>query len=272
MSAQDEAVGVLLRLPSATLAELGRALSGGTLRHGFSRQALLPFVGDQASEVEQALRGLAAAGFNLPTASLLCESLGRALAERDGAERSIQLILSGPEVVGTPVVDTRTTVLSLFEEATEEVMISSYVFYEAAEFFQRLAEKNDADPNFRVTFIVDPTHRRDPSNQPVSLIAQAFAANFQKKHWPGRRVPEIWHDPRAFDAVESGGGVLHAKTVVVDRKTAFITSANFTGAAQTRNIEAGILIRQPRMAARLQAYFSGLISTGVLRRISISTG
>ena len=104
MSVHHEAVAVLLRLPSATLGELGRALSGGTLRHGFSRQALQPFVGDQAGEVEQALRGIAE-GFNLPTAGLLCDSLGRALAERDAAERDIQLVLSGPEVAGTPVAE-----------------------------------------------------------------------------------------------------------------------------------------------------------------------
>lgn len=266
MSVQDEAVAVLLRLPSATLRELGRALSAGTLRHGFSRQSLLPFAGDQAGEVEQALRGITE-GFDLPTLGLLCASLGRALAERDAAEGDTQLVLSGPEVAGTPVVDTRTTVLSLFEEAKEEVMISSYVFYEAAEFFRLLAEKHDASSAFRVTFFVDLSHRRDASKQPVSLIAQAFASDFLKKHWPGRRPPEIWHDPRAFEATESGGGVLHAKTVIIDRKVAFITSANFTGAAQTRNIEAGVLIRQPRIAARLHAYFSGLIATGVLRRV-----
>lgn len=267
MKTQDEAVGALLRLPSATLVELGRALSGGTLRHGFSRQSLVPFVGNQAIEVELALRSLTADGFNLSTVALLCESVGRALAERDAAERRFQLILSGPEVAGTPVVDTRTTVLSLFEEATKEVMISSYVFHAAAEFFQRLAQKHDDDPNFQVTFIVDLTHRRDATAQPLSLIAQSFAANFQKKHWPGHRLPEIWHDPRGFDADTSGGGVLHAKTVIVDRKTAFITSANFTGAAQSRNIEAGVLLRQPRTAARLHAYFSGLIANGLLCRV-----
>lgn len=55
--------------------------------------------------------------------------------------------------------------------------------------------------------------------------------------------------------------------VVIDRKVAFITSANFTGAAQSRNIEAGVLLRQPRIATRLHGYFEGLIGTGVLRRI-----
>ena len=32
-------------------------------------------------------------------------------------------------------------------------------------------------------------------------------------------------------------------------------------------LEAGVLIRQPRIAARLHAYFSGLIATGVLRSV-----
>lgn len=266
MSVQDEAISILLRLPSATLVELGRALSGGNLRHGFSRQTLQPFTGDQTGEVEQALRVLSTVGFNVATSGIFCESLGRALAERDATERSIQLVLSGPQVVGTPVLDTRTTVLSLFEEATEEVIISSYVFYEAVEFFRRLAEKHDSIPSFRVTFVVDLSHRREPGDSPVSVQAKTFANDFLTKHWPGKRSPEIWYDPRAFE--EQYGGVLHAKTVVVDKKVALITSANFTGAAQSRNIEAGVLIRQPRIAARLHSYFLGLMTTNALRRIA----
>ena len=266
MSAQGEAVTILLRLSSATLDELGRALSAGTLRHGFSRQALLPFAGEYAGEVEQAFRSLAMAGFNLPMAGLLCDSLGRALAERDAAQRNVQLVLSGPEVAGTPVVDTKTTVMSLFEEAASEVIISSYVFHEAAEFFQRLAEKHDADPAFRVVFLLDLSHRRTSAREPAAILAPAFLTEFRKKHWPGQRVPEIWYDPRAFAPEETGGGVLHAKTVIVDRTAAFITSANFTGAAQTRNIEAGVLLREPRIIARLHAYFTGLMSEGILRR------
>jgi phosphatidylserine/phosphatidylglycerophosphate/cardiolipin synthase-like enzyme len=164
-------------------------------------------------------------------------------------------------------MDTKTTVMSLFEEATEEVFITSYVFHEAAEFFALLAEKSDANPNFRVTFVVDLTHRREAPNQPLSLIAQSFANDFQKKHWRGERPPEIWHDPRLFESAHAEGGIFHAKTVIIDRKVAFITSANFTGAAQSRNIEAGVL-RQPRTAARLHDYFSGLIRTGVLRRVA----
>jgi hypothetical protein len=267
MNSNDEAISVLLRLPSSTLIELGRALSDGTLRHGFSPQTLLSFAGDQAKQVDQAFRNLMTSGFGIATAGLLCQGLGRALAERDQNERNVQLVLSGPEVPGTPVVDTRTTVMSLFEEACEEVLISSYVFHDAAEFFKRLAAKHDENPAFRVIFLVDLSHRRGQSRLPISLVTPAFLSEFKAKHWPGKRAPQIWHDPRAFDDAESSKGVLHAKTVIVDRQTAFITSANFTGAAQTRNIEAGILVRQPRVTAQLYSYFSGLMETGELRRL-----
>jgi phosphatidylserine/phosphatidylglycerophosphate/cardiolipin synthase-like enzyme len=267
MSPQQEAISALLGLPASTLTELGRAISHGTLRNGHSPQSLQPIVGDRAPVIHQALRQLTDCGFTHATGGILCESLGRALSERDAAERCMQLVLSGPELVGTPVMDTKTTVLSLFQEAVEEVLITNYVFHEAAEFFKVLAEKGDADPGFKVTFVVDLTHRREPTNQPLTLLAQSFAADFRKKHWPGQRPPEIWHDPRQFESAQSGGGVQHAKTVVIDRKVAFITSANFTGAAQSRNIEAGVLLRQPRLAARLHGYFEGLIGTGVLRRV-----
>ena len=189
------------------------------------------------------------------------------LVERDSVERGIQLVLSGPEVVGTPVVDTKTTVLSLFEEAQQDVLITSYVFHKASELFELLAQKYDTNPNLRVTFIVDVSHSRQSKEEAMPKVAQAFGANFRQNHWPGKRAPEIWHDPRCFEVTPANRGILHAKTIVVDRKTAFVTSANFTEAAQDRNIEAGVLIRLPRIAERLHAYFSGLIQTNVLRRI-----
>ena len=194
--------------------------------------------------------------------------MGAALAERDKVERGVQVVLSGPEIVGTPVVDTRTTVLSLFEEAQHDVLVTSYVFHKAADLFELLARKHDANPKLHVTFVVDVSHSRKSPEDTMPQLAQAFGANFRHNHWPGKRVPEIWHDPRCFEVTTANRGILHAKTIVVDRKIAFVTSANFTEAAQDRNIEAGVLIRLPRIAERLHAYLSGLISTNVLRRIN----
>jgi len=58
----------------------------------------------------------------------------------------------------------------------------------------------------------------------------------------------------------------HAKVVVIDRREAFITSANRTEAAQQRDIEVGVLLRDPATAMRLAEYFDGLERGGGLVR------
>jgi phosphatidylserine/phosphatidylglycerophosphate/cardiolipin synthase-like enzyme len=48
---------------------------------------------------------------------------------------------------------------------------------------------------------------------------------------------------------------------VVDRSEALVTSANFTQAAQERNIEVGVRVRHAPAAARLAGYFEALIAS-----------
>jgi phosphatidylserine/phosphatidylglycerophosphate/cardiolipin synthase-like enzyme len=48
---------------------------------------------------------------------------------------------------------------------------------------------------------------------------------------------------------------LHAKCVVVDGRLVFVTSANFTDRGQTRNVEVGVVLDEPRLAAVLEAQF-----------------
>jgi phosphatidylserine/phosphatidylglycerophosphate/cardiolipin synthase-like enzyme len=78
-------------------------------------------------------------------------------------------------------------------------------------------------------------------------------------------LPAIYYDPEGRK-LGSKRTKLHAKCVVVDRRWAFVTSANFTEAAQERNIEAGVLLDQPRLAASLVERFAALRDAGVLRR------
>lgn len=262
----DPAFDVLRGLGAARLRELGVALSTGILRHGFSSQSLAPFAGPGAAPLDHALKSLLATGFDHATLGILCQGMSTALAEKESHERNTQLILSGPGLPGVPVMDTRTTVQSLFREAQSEVLITSYVFHQAKEFFRELAVKHDAEPGFQVTFVVDISHRKAPANYPPSLVAAEFVKEFRQKHWPGKRLPEIWYDPRYANPDESGGGVMHSKAVVIDRKCALVTSANFTGAAHSHNIETGLLLRHSFIARRLHDYFAGLIRTGVLRQ------
>ena len=51
---------------------------------------------------------------------------------------------------------------------------------------------------------------------------------------------------------------LHAKCLIIDRREALITSANFTEAAQQRNVEVGVVIRHEPLAERSASYFEGV--------------
>lgn len=65
------------------------------------------------------------------------------------------------------------------------------------------------------------------------------------------------------------GGVLYAKGVVADEKTAFITSANLTEVALDGIIELGLLVRDPALAASVVNHFRTLIDHKLLRRLPV---
>jgi phosphatidylserine/phosphatidylglycerophosphate/cardiolipin synthase-like enzyme len=57
-------------------------------------------------------------------------------------------------------------------------------------------------------------------------------------------MPEVYYDPRSLETDGAQRSSLHAKCVVVDRSVAFISSANFTEAAQKRYRDMGITPRR----------------------------
>jgi phosphatidylserine/phosphatidylglycerophosphate/cardiolipin synthase-like enzyme len=59
---------------------------------------------------------------------------------------------------------------------------------------------------------------------------------------------------------------MHAKCVVVDGHRVFVSSANFTEAAQERNVEIGILFESAGAAARINRFFAALAESGQFRR------
>lgn len=64
---------------------------------------------------------------------------------------------------------------------------------------------------------------------------------------------------------------LHAKCVVVDGTTSLVISANFTEAAQERNIEAGVLLRSASFATSLTAQFDALVQRGALKKLAAAS-
>ena len=94
-----------------------------------------------------------------------------------------------------------------------------------------------------------------------------FAHKVRSEVWPADRpLPAVFYDPRSLSLDRNKRTALHAKCVVVDRQVVFVSSANFTEAAQERNIEVGLLSRSPALAARVAGHFESLVAADVLAR------
>jgi len=73
---------------------------------------------------------------------------------------------------------------------------------------------------------------------------------------------------RLFSWIEKGdgftGGKVHAKVAVADESLCFVSSANLTGHAMEKNMEAGVLIKGGAMPRNLQRHLEALVTTHVI--------
>lgn len=178
----------------------------------------------------------------------------------------VELVWTGPDTPGVASRDTAVVVRHLFQAAQHDALVSSFAISQGEHVFAALAERADRRPELRVRLILN-LARSHGDTTSTSELRRRFAADFFRRHWPGTRRPEIFYDPRALEAVGSTRASQHSKCVVVDDREALVTSANFTEAAQERNIEAGVLVRDPTFARQLREHFDALIETGALARL-----
>ena len=131
-----------------------------------------------------------------------------------------------------------------------------------------MARSLDADEALEATLCVDVRRRRGDTALD-SQVVRRFAENFVDKEWPGTRLPRVYYDPRSLAPADRTASALHAKCVVADGREALVTSANFTEAAQARNMELDLLVGAPAVASRIEEHFRSLIRDGHLQRLPL---
>lgn len=256
-------VDILHKLPTPSLRSLAASLREGPLSSGITMYTLQQIAGAEASELKACLESLKQDGMTPAQIALLIEAIIKARGSTPAPASLFELVLSGPDVPGIPTADTAALTHTLLEEATTEVMLVSYAVHNGNRLFERLASKVVAKPSLRVRFILDiPRKYTDTSTS--NEIVRRFAKEFREKQWPWQPLPELFYDPRSLSEDWEQRSSLHAKCVIVDRRVALVTSANFTEAARHRNIEAGVVVRYKPFVEQLVGYFEGLRSSGQL--------
>jgi phosphatidylserine/phosphatidylglycerophosphate/cardiolipin synthase-like enzyme len=195
--------------------------------------------------------------------------------ERAAAQRTsdrVQLVCSPPDLDQVDARDTAVVVRDLLRDAKSSVLIVSFALDhgdKARALFGELASRMDADPTLTVQLFAN-IHRVKGDERADAALVSEFKIRFKTQVWPGARMPELFYDPRSLVQGGPTRAVLHAKCIVADKRWTLVTSANFTEAAHERNIEAGVLLDDPALAARVTRQFEGLASRGSLRRLLIS--
>jgi phosphatidylserine/phosphatidylglycerophosphate/cardiolipin synthase-like enzyme len=249
----------------ADLDALAHALLDGRIGGQFSRGAIqLAGFGEGAARFLDGVRGTAP-----HVVAWMLQRLSRERSRADDRYAGVaSLVWSGASEGQQGIRDTRVVLDGMFSRAERHVLIATYVVYDGISVFARLAERLRERPEIRVDLYVNLPSQSGRDDDEAADAAD-FVASFARRHWPPNvPLPAIHYDPETRRR-GAKRATLHAKCVVVDRRWAFVTSANFTEAAQERNIEAGVLLDHPRLAESLAGQFEALKARGRLKKMAV---
>ncbi len=180
---------------------------------------------------------------------LLGASEARLRVER---ELNVELVWTGPTTRFVPTRRTEQVLLDLITSATSDLFLVSFVAYDVHSVVTALNEVASRGVRVRVLLEASKDHGGTLDKDLVPKM-RASVPSAEIFTWKER--------------VESfAEGKVHAKVAVVDGARAFITSANLTGHALEKNIEAGVLIHGGLVPKTLNDHLQALIDVGIVAR------
>ncbi len=262
----NSSVGAPSALVAKNLAELARMLEAGAVSLESPRFALQQR-GFPAAAVEAAavwFGTLRADGWSAPQVARLVAALAEERARVERARDDIELVWTGPEAHSAENRDSARVLEEMFGAATRSVLMCGYNIHQGAH-FDALVQAIHRHPGLRVRCFTHVFTRDMP------YAADALQAHDQKLRAlfgpTVRQRMDFYRPSNAFvQEAMAGRFSVHAKCVVVDGRRLLVTSANFSTAAQERNIEVGLVLDDPRLAAQLTTLFDTLVVRGDMTR------
>lgn len=174
---------------------------------------------------------------------------------RDRTQRDCvaELVWTGPT---TPFVAPRRTeqvLLDVIQHATKELFIVSFVAYDIPSVIAAINAAALRGVVVRILVEASQTQGGSLLVDPASTMRNAVPS--AKIYVWTNRLPPFTN------------GRVHAKVAVADDAMAFLTSANLTGHALEKNMEAGVLILGGQVPSSLRAHLHSLIETKIIRPI-----
>lgn len=169
------------------------------------------------------------------------------------SRQSTELVWTGPT---TPIVSARRTeqaLLQVINSAERTLFITSFVAYDVSTIVRALNAA--ADRGVMVSMLLELSQEHGGSiDFDVIGKMRTLVSGAQLYAWRDKTEP-------------FSEGRVHAKVAVADGKMCFITSANLTGYAMGRNMEAGVLITGGHIPGLLDEHLRALAALNVIEHI-----
>jgi phosphatidylserine/phosphatidylglycerophosphate/cardiolipin synthase-like enzyme len=255
-------VEVPAELEAKNLAEIAQMLAAGTLtldqpafilqRRSFAPAAVLAATGW--------LRSLHQDGWTTAQAARFVGALAVERRRVEHARDDIELVWTGPDAHSSENRDSARVLEEMFVAATGSVLMCGYNI-QPGPHFDALARAIKDHPKLRVRWFTHVFTDHQPS---FADALRAHDAGLRAVFGPNLRARIDFFRPSNALVMEAMARrfSVHAKCVVVDGRRLLVTSANFSTAAQERNIEVGLTLDDARLAAQLRDLFNALVSRG----------
>lgn len=168
-------------------------------------------------------------------------------------QQSTELVWTGPT---TPFVSARRTeqaLLQVINAAEQTLFITSFVAYDVAGIVKALNAASDRGVIISMLLESSVEHGGSIGIDAIGKMRVLV---------PAARL-YAWQDKSG----SFSDGKVHAKVAVADTSICFITSANLTGFAMEKNMEAGVLITGGRLSRLLFDHLQSLVETQVVERV-----
>jgi len=168
-------------------------------------------------------------------------------------QQTTELVWTGPT---TPFVSARRTeqaLLQVINAAEQKLFITSFIAYDVSTIVKALNAA--ADRGVVISMLLELSQHHGGSISFDAIGKMSVLVPAAKLY--------AWRDKA--DAFSDGS--VHAKVAVADGRICFITSANLTGYAMEKNMEAGVLISGGQLPQLLLEHLMALVGTETVSKV-----
>lgn len=169
------------------------------------------------------------------------------------SQQSTELVWTGPT---TPFVSARRTeqaLLQIINAAEQSLFITSFVAYDVSTIVKALNEASGRGVVISMLLELSQDHGGSINFDAIGKM-RTLVPTSRLYAWRDKTDP-------------FSDGRVHAKVAVADGRMCFITSANLTGHAMEKNMEAGVLITGGHLPGQLDDHLRSLVDTKLVTTV-----